>query len=325
MKDWQGADLICYLPLDSPENAKDFLEIINPNSIFFIKYEYWLFFLEEIKKRHTPAFLISATFKMHQPFFRWYGKIFRSSLSAFRILFLQDQSSCELLTKIGINNFVLSGDTRIDRVLKIRADAEGIPVLEEFKGKSKLLIAGSSWPKDEALVIEAFSQLKKQNLKLVIVPHNLHPGLQKETAAKLKRYDLNFCFYSAGVNFDSDVLILDTMGLLSRAYVYADLVHIGGGFDHGIHNILEPAVFGIPVCISGKGHEKYNEAVTLLNRGDLKLVQNSEEFSQYALDTLSNTKVLDRIKEDLSAYFKENSNVTKRIFDQIDGLAVAAK
>jgi len=317
MKDWQGADLICYLPLDTPANARDFLDIIQPQTIFFIKYEYWLFFLGEIRNRKLPAFLVSATFKIHQPFFKWYGEIFRHSLTSFRLLFVQDQPSCELLKKVGIRHFILSGDTRVDRVLKIRETFEGISGLDKFKGNSRLLIAGSTWPKDEDLLIAAFLLLRNENIKLIIAPHNIHPSLQQETCTKLKRLKINYSRYSTGIDEAASVLVLDTMGLLSRVYAYADLAYVGGGFDQGIHNILEPAVYGIPVCIGGKGHEKFNEAVSLQSRGDLHVVQNPAELSKYVSQCLNDVLLLSKIKNDLAAYFQQNSRVTERILRSI--------
>lgn len=316
-KNWQGADLICYLPLDSPKNASDFLTILKPDTIFFIKYEYWLFFLKEISKRSIPAYLISATFKSHHPFFKWYGHIFRKSLLTFRILFLQDKASCDRLKAIGITNFILSGDTRIDRVLTIRSQAEAVDGFTTFKGQSRLLIAGSTWPRDEALLIDAFLLLKEKNLKLVIVPHNIHATLQKETGEKLKRKHINYCLHSDGINSNADVMVLDTMGLLSRVYRYADFAYVGGGFDHGIHNLLEPAVYGIPVSFGGTDYAKFNEAVELVNRRDAQVVQTAEELSQLITFWLSDQKILETIKEDLALYFSENSRVTERILEQV--------
>ncbi len=316
-RDWEGADIICYLPLDSPANASSFLHLVKPSTIFFIKYEYWLFFLREISARQLNAYLISATFKNHQPFFKWYGALFRQSLQSFRLLFIQDQASADRLQKIGIANFVLSGDTRIDRVLQIRAQASHIEGLKEFKGNSGLLVAGSTWPKDEGLLMDAFLKLKQQNLKMILAPHTIQSTLQEETCRKLKRLGISYSRFSEGINPAAEVLVMDTMGLLARAYRYADFAYVGGGFDEGIHNILEPAVFGVPVCFAGTGHEKFNEAVALLSRGDANLVQTSEDFVQVITRWLSEPSSTETIRKDLQHYFEENSQVTERILDQI--------
>lgn len=316
-KDWQGADIICYLPLDSPANASSFLDLVKPSTIFFIKYEYWLFFLREISARHIAAYLVSATFKIHHPFFKWYGSIFRQSLHSFRLLFIQDQASADRLQKIGITNFVLSGDTRIDRVLEIRAQAQHIEGFKEFKGNSGLLVAGSTWPKDEVLLMDAFLKLRQRNLKMILAPHTIDSKIQEETCRKLKRQGITYSRFSERINPAAEVLVMDTMGLLARAYRYADFAYVGGGFDEGIHNILEPAVFGIPVCFAGTGHEKFNEAVALLSRGDARLVDSSDDFVQVITRWLSQPSSTETIRNDLQNYFEDNRRVTERILDQI--------
>jgi 3-deoxy-D-manno-octulosonic-acid transferase len=316
-KDWPGADVICYLPLDSRENARDFITIVNPVMAVFIKYEFWLYYLRTLKKNNIPTYLVSAVFKTHHPFFKWYGDIFRRSLGTFSKLFIQDEMSGELLKSIGISNFEICGDTRFDRVLQIRQTFKDIPEIAEFKGNSRLLIAGSTWPKDEELVLDAFKKLDDPSLKLLLVPHDVEDRFITSAVKKIKERGLSYSVFTEGIDPSSRILILNTMGMLSRSYHYADAAYIGGGFDSGLHNSLEAAVYGIPVLFYGEDYVKFNEAVELLRLGAGVKVVDSTSMAAALKQLLNDDEKRKQIKMDLNTYFQKNANSTKRILDSI--------
>ena len=259
-KNWKDADVVCYLPLDTKSNAHDFIQLINPNTAIFIKYEFWVNFLFELKNKNIPTFLVSAVFKPHHPFFKWYGGLFKRSLRCFTKLFIQDEASGNLLKKIQITNYEVSGDTRFDRVSKIKEVHIKNEIIEQFKGNSKLIIAGSTWPGDEDLMLTAYESLKNKNVKLLMAPHEIGEKSLDITIRKLQQKGLMYALYNgdnSGIN-NAQVLILNTIGQLAQSYHYANCAYVGGGFENGLHNILEPAVFGIPVSFYGKDYIQYN-------------------------------------------------------------------
>lgn len=316
-KNYEKADAVFYLPYDSPSNAAAFLELISPDKILFIKYEFWVNYLNEIRKKNIDCYLVSAVFKDHHPFFKWYGKIFIRSLSAFKTLFVQDQNSFQLLKSINITNVEICGDTRFDRVMEIKNKFTPIPEIEKFKGHSKLIIAGSTWPSDEDLILQTLNELNDPAVKLIIVPHDIEEALLKETISKLNKYQFTYSLFTESFNSDARVLVLNTMGLLSKSYHYADQAYIGGGFNGGIHNCLEAAVYGIPVTFYGEDHVKYNEAVDLINLQAAVNVNSVGELRNtwsrfFELQHSSN-----EIREKLAAYFETHSKVTERILQHI--------
>ena len=318
LKDWNGADIICYLPLDTKLNARDFIEIAKPKTVIFIKYEFWLNFLFQLKEKNIPTFLVSAIFKPHHPFFKWYGGIFRRSLNSFNKLLLQDEKSGELLKSIGITNYKVFGDTRFDRVLQIKANFKPIPQIESFKGNSKLIIAGSTYQKDVDLILSAFTKLKHVNTKLILVPHNVDDSSIAETVYKLKEQQVSHSLFTQSINNESKVLVVNTIGLLSKMYYYANCAYIGGCFDGGLHNTLEPAVYGIPVTFYGNNYENYNEAVDLIKLGTAVNVANSEELLNVFNTFLDDTYPVSEVKEKLTTYFENNANATSKVLDSID-------
>jgi 3-deoxy-D-manno-octulosonic-acid transferase len=315
-KDWQGADLISYLPLDNKTNARDFLEIIHPSVAVFIKYEFWLYYLRELRRRDVPTYLVSAVFKPHHPFFKWYGAIFRKSLNTFNTLFIQDERSGDLLQEIGITNFEVCGDTRFDRVMQIRKNYRAIPEIERFRGNSRLLVAGSTWPQDEELVLDAIASVTDP-VKLLLVPHNIGEKFIQATIDKLQARKLSYSLYSNGINNGSKVLVLNTMGMLSRTYNYGDVAYIGGGFNGGLHNCLEPAVYGIPVMFYGEDYVKYNEAVDLLNMGAGFRVQNATDIQNIINSLLADPARMAVIRGELENYFRRNANNAGKIIERI--------
>lgn len=266
-KNYAGADLICYLPFDTLFNVRRFLNYVQPQTAFFIKYEFWPNYLTALKRRKIPTYLVSGIFRKEQLFFKNYAPFYRRMLNSFTHLFVQNQASIDLLASIGRTyNVSLSGDTRFDRVLEIQAAAKDLPIADLFakSAKGNVLIAGSSWPKDEALFIPYFNE--HPNLKLIIAPHEIHEEHLLAIEAQLKRPFLRYTKTTPEEAAACDCLIIDCFGLLSSIYRYGDIAYIGGGFGTGIHNTLEAAVYGIPV-IFGPNFAKFHEAKELLACG----------------------------------------------------------
>lgn len=263
-KNYNGADIVCYLPLDTPRNAKRFIDLVNPSKIIFIKYEFWPNFLSYCKKRKIPTYVISATFRKSQLFFKWYGWGYAKMLKSFESLFVQDENSKELLKRIDIQNVVVAGDTRFDRVLEIAETRKNLPLIEVFKDNKQLIVVGSSWPKDEELIYQ-YIQYNEQ-VKLIIAPHVLSVDHLHEIESKI---GVSIHRYSSAKNDElktARCLLIDNMGMLSSIYSYADIAYIGGGFGVGIHNVLEAAVYNIPV-VFGPNYQRFNEAKELLILG----------------------------------------------------------
>ncbi|MCD7972645.1 MAG: 3-deoxy-D-manno-octulosonic acid transferase [Candidatus Azobacteroides sp.] len=267
-KDYQGVDLVCYLPFDINKNVSKFLSAANPDIAVFIKYEFWVNYLTQLHKKNIPTYIVSAIFRPKQVFFKWYGGIFRKVLSYFSGIFVQDKTSCELLSSIGIKeNVVLSGDTRFDRVWSIREQAKELPVVEAFANENSgycMLVAGSTWPEDEEILLRYFNF--HSNIKLVIAPHVVNQDHLEHITQQLKR---PFLYYSQANEKnikDVDCIIVDSFGILSSLYRYGNIAYIGGGFGSGIHNVLEAAVYGIPV-IFGPNYRKFKEAKDILQTG----------------------------------------------------------
>ena len=266
-KNYAGADWVFYLPVDGPRNAKRFLEIVQPSLVIFVKYEFWYYYLKKIKYRNIPLLLISALFTKDMPFFKWYGKLQRKILSRFDHLFVQNQESKKLLDEIGFSSICsVSGDTRFDRVIEIAATATKIPSIEKFIGNSRVIIAGSTWPEDEVVLQKAFTTISDHRLKLIIVPHEITNKTLKEIK-KLFPNSLLFSALSSQNATNTNVLIIDNIGMLSRLYSYASIAYIGGGLTNsGVHNVLEAAVYYKPVLFGSYFHQ-YNEAIGLVQAG----------------------------------------------------------
>jgi 3-deoxy-D-manno-octulosonic-acid transferase len=316
-KQWPGCDMVCYLPLDTPKNAKDFVALIDPKVAIFIKYEFWINVLFELKKRSVPTYLVSATFKSHHPFFRRYGKIFRRSLQAFKVLMVQEENSGKLLETIGITNYLVTGDTRFDRVIEIRKNAGGIDGLNGFVRNDKIIVAGSTWGGDEELVLDAYRMLPP-GVKLIIAPHNLDKHTIAQLEERLKKRNIGYCLFTENIDASKSVMILNTMGILSRVYRYAHCAYIGGGFDGGLHNTLEAAVYGIPVAFYGEGYVKYNEAVDLVNMNAGALVNDPTGLKKIFEKFLFDAEYAMMSKTNLEKYFEKNANVTAKVMAAMD-------
>jgi 3-deoxy-D-manno-octulosonic-acid transferase len=310
-----NADIIAYIPWDSCHNAKKFLDEVNPSIVFWVKYDYWKNHLIQIKKRNIPCYLISATFRPRQYFFNPALK-WLSPLRYFTHLFVQTEQSKQLLANVGIHNVTVSGDTRFDRVCEIASKSIVFPVIERFIHSSqKVLIAGSSWPKDEMIIADAIKQIP--DLKLILVPHEINPeriDLSKEifSFCKTLRYT-----HAASENLEeANVLIVDTIGILSSIYRYAQVAYIGCGFDKGIHNTLEAAVYGIPV-IFGPKYSKFEEAQKLVADGGAKSINNDKEL--YAILNLwfNDNKERETRGKICADYVKNNSGTTEKILQKL--------
>lgn len=321
-KNYPLADVVTYLPLDTRNNAGLFLSAVNPSLIIFVRYEFWLNYLFEIKKRNIPCYLVSAVFKEHHPFFKWYGSVFIKSLSAFKTIFVQEEHSATMLRKINVTQVEVSGDTRNDRVLAIKEHPEPIPEIAYFKNNGELIAAGSTWPLDEDLVIKAFQLLKAESpqLKLLLAPHEIDRKSIETTTEKLKAANLSFSLFTEGVLPDTEVLVLNTMGMLSMAYQYANTAFVGGGMHtEGIHNILEPSVFFIPVSFGGKADcSKYPEALTLCSLGTACIVNSQDELVLFWRKSLYDQNYRSEVAKKLQQYFEKHGNITNQLLKSMN-------
>jgi 3-deoxy-D-manno-octulosonic-acid transferase len=313
-KNYPVADCISYLPADSPANAEKFIRLVNPEFVIFVKYEFWANYISILYKKQVPLYLISAIFRPDQHFFRWYGSFFRDLLRMFSIIFVQDKVSYNLLEGINIKNIFQAGDTRFDRVIQITDAAKEIPLLEKFRRDEKLFLAGSSWRPDEEIISQYINNYPDR-MKWVFAPHEI----DKQNIERLEKLftvsRVRFSELSKGPS-DARVLIIDNIGMLSSAYKYAYISAIGGGFGKGIHNILEPACWGIPV-IFGPNHMKFREAVELLNAGGAKSFNNYNEFEECLNIWLSDKKIYSESAEIAGKYVKTNAGATSIIIKAI--------
>jgi 3-deoxy-D-manno-octulosonic-acid transferase len=311
-KNFKGADWVFYLPLDSRANAKKFLDMIMPQLVVFIKYDYWYYYLAECKKRKIPLLMVSAIFRKEQPFFRWYGSLHRQMLKCFSHFFVQDKESFELLNSVGLNNVTISGDTRFDRVVEIAQSFKPIDEIARFCGDSRVLVAGSTWPADEKHLKEVIG--KFPDLKLIIAPHEIH----EEHLQQLKQIFPDSVFYSQLTtnHSQSNCLIIDNVGMLSRLYHYATITYLGGGFDKGIHNTLEAAVYGKPVLF-GPNYKKFKEAIGLIDAGGGISVRSAYELSAEIKKLLTDTKKLGDVSKSSFDFVQQNKGATEKIINKI--------
>ena len=310
-KNYKFADFIFYLPNDTPKNAKAFLNIINPDIVFFVKYDIWYNYLNEIKNRGIKSYLISAIFRKNQIYFKSYGKWYAKILHTFDIIFVQNKTSQDLLKKININNSIITGDTRFDRVYEIAKNAPTNKIAETFFDNKFTIVAGSTWQPDEEKLLDLIT--KFTDIKLIIAPHEVH----KQNIVRVKQIfkQFNPVLYSDFKN-TGNVLIIDNIGLLSSLYKYADITYIGGGFGKGIHNIQEPAAHGKPV-IFGTNYKKFSEAVELVSNKLCFSINNSEELIKITEQFINDNNYLNRISSNVLQYVKENVGSSDKIIKKI--------
>ena len=319
-KNYQGADVICYLPFDTPRRVEQFLDLANPVAAVFIKYEFWGNYLGELKRRDIPVFIISAIFRPGQSFFKWYGASYRRLLHAFNHLYVQDEPSKALLAKYGITNVTVAGDTRFDRVQDIRDAAKEVPLVDALardeKGNKQLtLVVGSSWPQHEQFLLPFFNGHKE--MKMVIAPHEIHEehlaAIEKALERPCKRLST---VRSAEDLKGVDCLIIDCFGLLSSIYRYGEIAYVGGGFGAGIHNTLEAAVYGVPVLFGPK-YGKFKEAKDLVEVGGAFPVNSGEEFAACMKRLMTDAKALHDAGEASGNYVSRQVGATDKILPEI--------
>jgi len=318
-KNYELADYVFYLPIDTISNAKSLINLFNPNKVFFVKYEFWYHYLNILHQKKIPIYLISATFLGSQIFFKWYGSFFRNILKKFDIIFTQNDSSKKLLNSIGIENVIVSKDTRYDRVAATVKNIKSLPKVELFKQNKKLLVCGSSYIKEETLILQLTDNILEERLKIIIAPHEIN-GTHLNAIKDLFQHK-KICFYSTSLHEDlikSNILVIDNIGMLSSIYQYADIALIGGGFgSKGLHNILEAAAFGMPVLFGPKNHQKYPESIQLINNGSAFVVNTSEEFNQVISSFIFDTQKHESVSHLSKKFINENTGATKVILSSI--------
>ena len=317
-KNYQGADVICYLPLDLPANVRLFFHYVKPEMAFFIKYEFWQNFLKGCQKRNIPVYSVSSIFRPNQIFFRWYGRHgYAKVLDKVKWFFVQNEQSRQLLASLGHTNVTVVGDTRFDRVIDICHAARPLPMVERFvAGVPQVFVAGSSWPPDEALFIPWFNRQAQGSSKLIIAPHIISESHLADIESQLKRPYLRIFEATDERLAASDVLIIDCFGLLSSIYRYATVAMIGGGFGAGIHNIAEAAVYGIPTII-GPNNANFREARYLLEAGGTFEVHDEADFAQTADRLLANPDQAQQAGQAAAHYIHGNAGATDKVFRHV--------
>lgn len=313
-KNYKGADYIFYLPADSPINAKRFLDIVHPSLVVFVKYEFWYHYFENIRQRQIPFLLISSAFRNNQPFFKWYGPLYRKMLGCFSHIFVQDKLSIQLLQAIGYDDKAsIAGDTRFDRVAEIADKFDPIPVIQSFCADHKVIVAGSTWPDDEKML----QTITGLSIKLIIAPHEINGA----HLAEIKKMFPSSIFYSELTDLSSTAqnpsLIIDSIGLLSRLYKYGDIAYVGGGFTRdGIHNVLEAAVYDKPVLF-GPNYKKYREATELIESGGAISFSTADEFKQTVHRLLNESNEYNSRCHSAGNYIKQHAGATALILNYI--------
>ena len=315
-KNYNLADVVCYLPLDSKSNARKFIEIVNPKFAIFIKYEFWPNFLNELKKKEIPTILVSGILREKQIFFKSYGGFMRKSLEAFHHFFVQNKVSEELLNSINFKNVTIAGDTRFDRVSKILEQDNTLSFINEFKNEQYTLVAGSTWKEDEELLVDYINNKASENEKFIIAPHNIKQEAILELQKSINKKVVLFSDKEGKDLSNYQVFIIDTIGILTKIYAAADVAYVGGGLNTGLHNILEPATFGIPVIIGNK-YDKFKEAVDLVKIGGCISIKNKEELTKALISLRTDEE--DRSLTGLlnKKYIKENLGATNLIMNYI--------
>ena len=321
-KDYKGADVVCYLPFDSPTAARRFIKWARPEMAFFIKYEFWRNYIDVLSKKSIPIYSVSSIFRPGQIFFRWYGRKYARCLRRITHFFVQNERSVELLRTIGVqDNVTIVGDTRFDRVIDIRNNARPLPLVEQFTRAKEdsnaapfVLVAGSSWQPDEDILLDYVN--RHPDLRLVIAPHVVNDAHIQEIEQKLTTPALRYSQATLENVDDYRVLIIDGYGLLSSIYRYATVAYVGGGFGVGIHNVPEAAVYGIPVII-GPNHQRFAEAVALIANGGCKSIKNAEDFSAIMDDFLENPAHIAQAGSAAGDYIHQNAGATPVIYQHV--------
>ncbi len=313
-KDYDQVDAVCYLPFDMPRNVHRFLDIVKPKMAIFIKYEFWGNYLQELRRRNIPTYLISAIFRPTQSFFKFYGGMFRNMLKCYTTIFVQDESSKDLLASIGTTQVEVMGDTRFDRVTDILAGCRPFPIVEAFAKGHFTLIVGSSWLPDEEVYMQFVNE--HPDVKLIIAPHELSDEAIESVSRQIKGKVSLYTHSTVENVTDADCLIIDCYGILASCYRYGSVAYVGGGFGVGIHNINEAAVYGIPV-VFGPNYHKFKEAHDLISLSGAFSVESKEQFNDLMIKFIEDKDYLFTHGKIAGDYIQENLGATQRIYDNI--------
>lgn len=313
-KDYAGADIVCYLPFDTPLNARRFVRLVQPEKAFFIKYEFWHHYIDELHRAGVPVYSVSSIFRNDQIFFRPYGRGYARVLHHFNHFFVQNEASRRLLNSLGVTQVSVTGDTRFDRVIDIRNQAKSLPLAAALTGDSRTIVAGSTWPPDEEILIPYFNS--HPELKLIIAPHEVNEERLRSIEQRLKRPALRYSQATPESSAQADCLIIDGYGLLSSLYRYATLAYVGGGFGVGIHNVPEAAVYGVPVFF-GPNNQRFREARDLINEGGSFEVTSADDFQAQADRLLADERALAKSGQAAGDYIRRNSGATEAIFREV--------
>lgn len=317
-KNYDGADIVCYLPVDTPSNALRFLRTIRPVVAFFIKYEFWYNYLHILRHRGIPVYSVSSIFRREQVFFKWYGFQYRHVLRCFSHFFVQNEESGRLLATLGMNNVTVTGDTRFDRVIQIAHESKSIPIVKAFKNDSRVFVAGSSWLPDEQVFLPYFAQ--HPDWKVIVAPHvidesHLEQIMKLLEGRRVLRYT-QIDTEDAKRLGDAEVLIIDCFGLLSSIYKYGDVAYVGGGFGVGIHNLPEAAVWNIPV-VFGPNHDKFQEAKELKQCGGGMAIDNADDFARIMNGFIVSEDERRKAADAAGNYVKTHSGATDKILEAL--------
>jgi len=315
-KNYEFADLIFYLPGDSLKNAKRVISLLNPKCVFFVKYEFWYWYLHELKVQKIPTYLISGIFRKNQIFFKFYGSFFRKILKNFTHLFVQNNSSADLLKQAGIQNVSITGDTRFDRVFEIASNRKRIEIIENFINDKFVFVAGSTWKPDEDIIFQFINLSGNKNVKYIVAPHEIKDENVKRITDLTDKNVIRWSESNSKNILSADILIIDNIGMLSSVYAYADVAYIGGGFGAGIHNTLEAAVYGIPV-IFGPKYQKFEEAKELIKRKAGFSISNKDEFSKLLQNFIQDLNLKMQSGKNAEIYIKENIGATEKILNAV--------
>lgn len=322
-KNYSEADYVFYLPADTAANAKQFVELVKPELAVFAKYDFWFNYLQILEKNKIPVVVFSAVFRKDQYFFQEYGEWFLRILAKINLIYVQDEASRKLLSKAKFNNVIVCGDTRFDRVIQIAENSVDFPLVEKFKNNTTTIVAGSTWKEDERIIIELIKK-RKQTMKYIIAPHETNDNRIAELIENIPLASLRFSQANENNISNADVLIIDSIGILSQLYRYGDLAYVGGGFGKGIHNILEPAAFSVPIII-GPNYRKFNEAVEMVN---LSMAFTIEKFRQM------NNKITDfffvkgsdrAVRNRIAEYMNSKKGATQLVVEGIEKLIPTTK
>ena len=315
-KNYNLADVVCYLPLDAPSAVRKFVKEVRPVLVLFIKYEFWPNLLNALKKEKIKTILVSGILRKNQIFFKYYGGFMRRSLQAFDHFFVQDNTSRELLNSINFSAVTVSGDTRFDRVSGILSQVNTPEFIEEFKNNQFTVVAGSTWKEDEELLVNYINNRASENEKFIIAPHQINRDAILRLQQSIDKTTLLFSEKEGKKLTEYRVLIIDTIGILTKIYAAADVAYVGGGLNTGLHNILEPATFGIPVVI-GNNYNKFKEAIDLVSLNGCIPISNQEEFSDIFIKLYTDENYRNNTGEINKKYIQENLGATTFIMNYL--------